>query len=88
MRQLAGLLALLTCSAALFGCTPARIVAHDGPQVTYAWNAQETKIARVYGLAVSYCNAWKAPPQLLDDHIEGAEHRTTFVCRPRPTLPL
>jgi hypothetical protein len=88
MRQLAGLLALLTCTTVLLGCTPARIVAHDGPQVTYAWNAQDTKIARVYELAVSYCDAWRAPPQILDDHIEGAEHRTTFVCRSRPTLPL
>jgi hypothetical protein len=87
MRKLAGLLMLLSCTTALAGCTPARIVAHDGPQVTYAWNAQETRIARVYELAVSYCDPWRAPPQLLEDHTDGDEHRTTFVCRARGTLP-
>jgi hypothetical protein len=88
MRQLAGTLALLGCLAPLAGCIPARIVETNGPRVTYAWNAGETDLSRVFQLAASYCNSWNAPPRFVGDSIEGDEHRTTFACAPRPTLPL
>jgi hypothetical protein len=89
MRKLAAAaLALLTGAAALSGCTPARIVAAEGKQVTYGWNARETRIAKVYELAIFYCHAWNAPPALISDRAEGDQHTTTFVCQARPTLPL
>ncbi len=85
MRKLVGILALV---GALAGCVPARIVATDGPQVTYAWNANETSLDRVYNLAFDYCDGWNAPPRLVTDSIDGEEHRSTFRCIPRPTYPL
>lgn len=88
MRTLAAILALLTAATLLVGCTPARIVEAQGPRVTYAWSAERTTIARVNRLAISYCSRWNAPPWLLADEVDGNYHRTTFVCRPRETLPL
>jgi hypothetical protein len=89
MRNLAATVALAACLTPLAGgCTPARIVATDGPRVTYAWKASETTISRVYQLAIYYCDNWNAPPQLVGDTIDGDQRTTTFACRPRPTLPL
>jgi hypothetical protein len=88
MRRLAVTLAPLGCLVVLLagGCTPARIVATDGPRVTYAWKASETTISRVHQLAVSYCDGWNAPPRLVGDTVDGDERTTTFACVPRPTL--
>lgn len=89
MRQLATAFVLLVCAASsLAGCIPARIVESEGRQVTFAWDAQETRLARVHRLAIDYCHRWNAPPALLDDQVQGDLHRTTFVCRPRETWPL
>jgi hypothetical protein len=89
MRNLAATIALVACIASLAGgCAPARIVAADGPRVTYAWRSSETSISRIYQLAIYYCNAWNAPPRLVGDTVEGDQRTTTFACVPRPTLPL
>lgn len=88
MRIPAAALALLAATAPLAGCTPARIVEAEGPRVTYAWDAERTTIARVNRLAITYCTRWNAPPVLLASEAEGNHRRTTFVCRPRETLPL
>ncbi|MGD9510885.1 MAG: hypothetical protein AB7I59_01035 [Geminicoccaceae bacterium] len=81
------LMAILGGGVLLCGCIPAKIVASDGPQVTYSWNSNETSLQRVYELAISYCEYWNAPPRLIGDAIEGDEHRSTFRCVPRETLP-
>jgi hypothetical protein len=88
MRKLAAALALLSGAAALPSCTPARIVAAEGKQVTYRWNVRETRIAKVHELAIFYCDRWNAPPALVSNQVEGDQRTTTFVCRPRPTQPL
>jgi hypothetical protein len=89
MRNLAATIALVAGMAPLAGgCTPARIVAADGPRVTYAWKASETTISRVYQLAVSYCDGRNAPPRLVGDTVDGDERTTTFACVPWPTMPL
>jgi hypothetical protein len=69
------------------GCVPARIVESEGKQVTFAWNARDTRISRVYSLAIDWCHRWKGPPELVADQVEGDMHRTTFVCRAREGLP-
>lgn len=88
MRLPAAILALLAAALPLASCTPARIVEAEGPRVTYAWDAERTTIARVNRLAITYCTRWNAPPRLLADEADGTQRRTTFVCRPRETLPL
>jgi hypothetical protein len=89
MHNLAATVALAACLAPLAGgCMPARIVSADGPRVTYAWNASETTISRVYQLAIYYCDGWNAPPRLVGSTVEGDQRTTTFACVPRPTLPL
>lgn len=89
MTRPATLLAILAATAPLLaGCIPARIVGSEGKRVTFAWDARETEIARVHTLAIDWCERWKAPPALVDDRVEGTRHATTFVCRPRPSLPL
>lgn len=85
MRKLVGTMAIL---AGLAGCVPARIVATDGPRVTYAWSATETTLDKVYSLAIDYCDSWNAPPRVVGDAVDGQEHRTTFACVPRSTMPL
>ena len=87
MRELPPTLAVVACLGLLSACTPARIVSAEGRTVTFSWNAQETRIARVYELAINYCHRWNAPPALVDDRVEGDQHTTTFTCTPRPTLP-
>lgn len=84
MRKLVTIMALLGC---LPGCVPAKIVEADGPRVTYTWNGNETKLDKVYGLAISYCDYWNAPPRLVADDIAGEQHTSTFACVPRPTMP-
>ena len=71
----------------LAGCIPAKIVEADGPIVTFAWNSADTSLDRVYRLAITYCDGWNAPARLIGDQIEGEQHRSTFKCVPRPTLP-
>lgn len=89
MPRLVAGLALLACTASLLaGCIPARIVETQGRQVTFAWDSRETRIARVHTLAIDWCHRWNAPPALLGDQVDGYLHRTTFVCRPRETLPI
>ena len=85
MRKLVGSMTILV---GLAGCVPAKIVASDGPRVTYEWNSTETKLDRVYSLAIDYCDSWNAPPRVVGDTVNGDQHRTTFACVPRPTLPL
>jgi YD repeat-containing protein len=87
-RRLATLALLIGTAALLPGCIPARIVETQGRQVTFAWDARETRIARVHTLAIDFCHRWNAPPALLDDQVDGYLHRTTFVCRPRETMPI
>lgn len=82
------LMAVLGGGVLLCGCIPAKIVENDGPLVTYAWKSDETSLDRVYSLAINYCDGWNAPPRLVSDRIEGDEHRSTFRCEPRKTLPL
>ncbi len=83
------LLALLAGTASLLaGCIPARIVDAQGKQVTFAWDGRETNVARVHTLAIDWCHRWRAPPALVADQADGARHLTTFVCRPRSSLPL
>jgi hypothetical protein len=85
----ATLLALLACAGPLLaGCARSPIVATAGKQVTFAWDARETRIARVHAQAISWCHRWRAPPAFLDDQVEGTRHRTTFVCRPRESRPV
>ena len=81
--------AAMTAAAlvALAGCIPARIVESDGPVVTFAWSSAETSLDRVYQLAINYCDGWNAPPRLVADQIDGQQHRSTFRCTPRETLP-
>ena len=81
-----GLTAILSFSM-LAGCIPAKIVESDGPRVTYAWSSADTSLDRVYQLAITYCDGWNAPPRLIGDQIDGEQHRSTFKCVPRPTLP-
>ena len=84
MRILFG---ILGTALALAGCIRASIVEADGPRVTYAWNKADTSLDRVYSLAINYCNGWNAPPKLVADEIDGEQHRSTFKCVPRPTMP-
>lgn len=84
MRILFGILGL---ALALAGCIRASIVEADGPRVTYAWSKADTSLDRVYSLAINYCNGWNAPPKLVADEIDGEQHRSTFKCVPRPTMP-
>lgn len=70
------------------GCIPARIVESEGRQVTFAWDARDTRISRVYSLAINWCHRWRGPPELVTDRVEGTLHRTTFVCRAREGLPI
>ena len=87
-RTMPRTLAALALAALAMGCIPARIVESEGKQVTFAWDARETEVSRVYGLAIDWCHRWKGPPELVDDHVEGDLHRTTFVCRAREGLPI
>ncbi len=88
MGSMRNLMAILGGGVLLCGCIPAKIVDSDGPQVTYSWKSGETSLDRVYSLAIDYCDGWNAPPRLIGDQIEGDEHRSTFKCVPRKTLPL
>ena len=89
MTKPAILLVILAGTAPLLaGCIPARIVEAEGKRVTFAWDARETEIARVHSLALDWCERWKAPPALVADQVDGTRHATTFVCRPRASLPL
>lgn len=90
MRHPAAFLALLTGLVALpTACVPARIVESEGRRVTFAWDPRRTRLARVYELAIGYCHRWNAPPEFVANEIlEDGRRRTTFACRPRPTLPL
>ncbi len=72
----------------LGGCVPEWIVGSEGKRVTFAWDARETSISRVHPLAITWCHRWRAPPALLEDRVEGTRHATTFVCRPRGSLPI
>jgi hypothetical protein len=71
----------------LAACIPAKIVEADGPRVTFAWSSADTSLDRVYSLAINYCDGWNAPPRLIADTVDGQQHTSVFVCKPRPTLP-
>ena len=88
MRMLAATLATLSALLLVAGCTRAWIVESDGPRVTYAWHPDQATIGGVFRMATNYCTNWNAPAVLVSDTIEGELHRTTFICRPPPTLPI
>ena len=88
MRTLAATLATLSALSLVTGCTRATIVESQGPRVTYAWNSEQTNLQAVFRLAMNYCQPWNAPAALVSDTPNGTEHRSVFVCRPPPQLPI